>query len=337
MIYICNRANEKRGMIARLRIRICIAGFGLLAVFCVLNSVTHANVSVHQADNKRAPSIAYTVPRTYSSASTPDVAPQRQAITTGSRNVSVNIATGIPQPTTANDSYVFATILTLGEGTHKTIQRYVRQIDMWLRQIKCHGIPSSDIVVIIADSVQTSSYDQLLPHNVTFIRVPALSISGTQASYRDQVTKMYLWNLTAWSRVIYYDSDMFFMQSPLQCLQYCNITAELCAVPDIPGTREGSDRYFNAGFLIVRPSSRRFEYLTANIQMAANRRFAEQDMLNDLYMDNYTVLPRDCNVVWPRNIKDIGKSKTAIALHDKYDWTVQAIPPSHPIRICANI
>jgi hypothetical protein len=312
----------------------------MLVISIVLFSYTLYNVSTVAPASKRSHILATTL-YNYASSTTPAFPTIPSIITTNKPAVIYYNASSLsPQSrtsTTEFDSYVFATVLTRGEGTVESIRRYVGYVGAWIRQLVCHGIPAQRIVIVVADSVDESDYAHLTRYNVSFSRVPALSISGTQARYRDQVTKLHLWTLVSWYRVIYYDSDMFFMRSPLQCLRYCNISTELCAVPDIPGTRTGNDRYFNAGFMILRPSIRLFNHLVANLQMAAGRAFAEQDMLNDLFIDSYTVLPRDCNVVWPRKINDIGTSPTAVALHDKLDWVVQNVPANHPIRVCANI
>ena len=139
---------------------------------------------------------------------------------------------------------------------------------------------------------------------------------GEHQHYASMVTKLHVWNLTEYEQVAYFDSDMIVMKDPAQVFDACG-QAEFCAVRD-PGM---SDDYFNAGFMVVRPSADTFARLLNSTGLAKNKRFAEQDMLNSLFKNKWKRLPGVYNVLRPGK-NDVSSGET-VALHEKW-WELRA-------------
>ena len=84
-------------------------------------------------------------------------------------------------------------------------------------------------------------------------------------------------------------------------------TAEFCACEDsgTTGTTaersisnvSGGERYFNSGFMVFRPNRQVYEYLRSKIKEPSVRPFADQDLLNDYYRDNWKILSKKYNTM----------------------------------------
>jgi hypothetical protein len=97
-------------------------------------------------------------------------------------------------------------------------------------------------------------------------------------------------------QVVYYDTDFIFGKSPVECADACPSTAELCSSKDgewVNGVRGGS--YFNAGFMVMKPSALTAQNLIKNFQRAARREFAEQDYVNDFFKNKWHDLGHKCD------------------------------------------
>ena len=123
--------------------------------------------------------------------------------------------------------------------------------------------------------------------------------------------------MTEYKRVVYYDSDFIFTHSPATCVEHCPDAAPLCAVTDTGAwlSKDRGFKYFNAGFLALTPSTEEFRWLFANYKDAAQRQFAEQDLLNDRFRGKWHELKKACNHQMAR--RDDYLQETGIAYHAK--------------------
>jgi hypothetical protein len=235
-------------------------------------------------------------------------------------------------PTQARATTAYATLLSAGTS----LSPYVAMVTSWVRQLLCHGIQGRNIVVLVASNVPQDAYSHLASLNVTLRRVPVLTATGT-SRYSDTCTKLWIWSLTAWSRVVYYDADVFFLRSPEACAAMCPSDATLCAVRDPAGAwPRRDDRYFNSGFMVIRPSNATLAFLQSNVHRANGRTFGDQDLLNDVFKPDYVALPRICNFLHasddaPRAVN------SGVAVHEKLDVIRSLVPHEHRIRRCADI
>ena len=159
-----------------------------------------------------------------------------------------------------------------------------------------------------------TAIDQL----ATRIPVESLYSHGTGKSYENQITKFHLWNLTAYSRIAYFDSDHFFLRSPEYIFTECPEAYELCATKDIMlSTKKRA--YLNGGMLVLRPSREMYTILTTLRHMADNRTFAEQDMLNDIFRGKWHVMSSKWNQM---HVGTHGIKQDTVAIHEKY-WVLR--------------
>ena len=81
------------------------------------------------------------------------------------------------------------------------------------------------------------------------------------------LAQVLIWQLTEYARVLYYDSDVVFIKAPDGAIDACG-EAELCAAQDT-GLHY---RFFNAGFLVLRPSTERLDEFKARAPAASSAR-----------------------------------------------------------------
>lgn len=151
---------------------------------------------------------------------------------------------------------------------------------------------------------------------------------------------MWLWSLVKWKKVVYYDSDMFFLKPPWECASECPDTAELCAVSDPVGKWPASDpKYINTGFMVIKPSREKFEWLKQHTKMSHHRTFGDQDMLNDVFRENNVKLPKKCNFLHsPDDFRDVARTENdVVAVHEKMGQMRNMIPEGHFLRRCIAI
>ena len=138
----------------------------------------------------------------------------------------------------------------------------------------------------------------------------------------NQATKLYLFNMTEYESVAYFDSDTYFRQDPHQCIAACKSKHALCAAANRQDGLHGAS-YFNAGVMVIRPNRMLFRCLHANYQAGASRPYCEQDMLNDFFCSRdgsrcssaVGWLPQRCNVQAP-SYHSFAAGSTAVVIHE---------------------
>ena len=229
-----------------------------------------------------------------------------------------------------NASVVFVTLLTNSITTE-----YSLNTERWVKQLLCVGVAHNDIMILVTPNVNVK---RLQKYNVHIHTVPAISVGTKIARYKLTPTKIYLWTLIQYKKVIYYDTDMFFFRNPYECYSLCPIQAKLCVVSDPAANFPKSDpNYFNSGFMILSPSLETFNFLKSNIHIANGKTFSDQDMLNIVFKNTHTFVDSKCNLLHaPDDFPNIAKSKSVVAVHEKFIFFARLIPDNHPIRLCIN-
>lgn len=101
---------------------------------------------------------------------------------------------------------VFVTLLS--GGSYHGVP-YATNVLNWVKQLQCHGVPNASILVLVADSVSANDNAVVAGLGVPLRHVPTIETPAGDARYFRTSTKIWLWNLAEWKKVVYYDSDMF--------------------------------------------------------------------------------------------------------------------------------
>eukprot|EP01039_Chlorochromonas_danica_P006912 gene6912-7639_t len=122
--------------------------------------------------------------------------------------------------------------------------------------------PTVPIEILIEDSVSVATQKRIKALGVLAILVPAIDApfswdnsesSVTPCWAKSQYTKLHIWQLTKYRRVVYIDADCLVCQ-PLD--ELLALQTDFAACPDIfPPDR------FNAGVLVIQPSEETFQRL----------------------------------------------------------------------------
>lgn len=236
-----------------------------------------------------------------------------------------------------SQTVIFVTLLT---NSVQESREHSENTERWVQQLLCLNVSATDIMVLVTDDVDAETKTKLKLMGVHIREVTTIKVDGT-ARYERTTTKIYLWTLVEYDKVVYYDSDMWFFKSPSECVCECLVTAELCVVADPAGKWPHSDpNYFNSGFMILKPSMKTFELLRSNIRLAQHQTFGDQDLLNNVFSHNHHFLPsgRKCNFLHaPDDAPNVPRTDNDIvAVHEKVRHMQGLIPSDHWLRSCVT-
>ena len=223
--------------------------------------------------------------------------------------------------------------ILIGPMKEKKYMSLLRSFEVTLRKSGYE----EDIYVLVTPDVVLRDYISQIT-SIKFIQVDKISSrSGHEQSshYASLFTKIAIFNLEQFDRVIYYDLDFIFQSNPITAYASCG-TATLCACQDIGMTREmlkESDletiltpsKYFNAGFIVLKPNKKVYDDLMALIKSPTELdrtrlqtyKFAEQDLLNVYFKDKWKDLDKSYNLMHIQAV-----SLAAVAIHEKL-WILQ--------------
>lgn len=220
---------------------------------------------------------------------------------------------------------VFATLVCFGR--YQDPGTYLAMTENWVRQLQYYGVPLEQQLLIVTTDLESKYVERARRLGTKMLLKEPLKTK--KGRWEDQATKLHLWNLTMYDRIVYYDSDFIFKQSPLKCLAQCSPSATLCAVADNKRPVPWKNfwfvrkwRYFNAGFMVIKPSSAEFEWLHKHVESARRMSYAEQDYLNARFDTGVQYISPMCNILQPGE-KDF-TNPNAIALHAKI-WDVESM------------
>ena len=192
--------------------------------------------------------------------------------------------------------------------------------------------PTRAVLVITLDEPENYSPLQQLGANVVQVKSlgPRYSNPSAQKRYTKNWSKLNLWRFEElYSRIFYIDADVYVRASPGAVFKDCPSGSSLCAVQDT-GLREG---YFNAGVFMLTPSENTYQILeeqmnklTESVLRHSTFRFAEQDLMNNVFARVWTPLPYKYNAQWYKADSKVALQDLVI-VHDKF-WTKTALNPA---------
>jgi alpha-N-acetylglucosamine transferase len=122
-------------------------------------------------------------------------------------------------------------------------------------------------------------------------KISARDEQNTFARFRDQFTKLILWNMTEYKSVVYFDSDTFVINnivSLLEVYKRINNTYKIAVTKDIRGGKWMNT--FNMGVFSIKPNRSEFNRL---IQLKSDKnlkfetKMSEQGFLNVVYKNKW--------------------------------------------------
>lgn len=121
----------------------------------------------------------------------------------------------------------------------------------------------------------------------TVDRIPPRDELKTYPKFRDQFTKLVLWNMTQFKTVNYFDSDTFVIGNIDILLNMGNHLNEVKKIGVTRDIRDGRwQQTFNMGVFVIQPNQREFERLIKlkdEFNFKYEDKMAEQGFLNEVY------------------------------------------------------
>lgn len=133
---------------------------------------------------------------------------------------------------------------------------------------------SYPICVLVGPEVSDITVTRLNSLASEVIRVENISSNceSTSSWAHSQYTKLNIWNLTQYEKVVYIDADCIVMDNVDELF---SLQSDFAACPDIfPPDK------FNAGVLVIRPSIERFQWLVSNISRLSSYDGGDTGFLN---------------------------------------------------------
>ncbi|KAK5995854.1 Glycogenin-1 [Cladobotryum mycophilum] len=150
-------------------------------------------------------------------------------------------------------------------------------------------------VLVTLDSVSAEAVAKLktvYDHVISVPRIrnekPANLYLMNRTDLHSAFTKIHLWKLTQFSRVVYIDADVVAYRSPDELF---NIPHAFGAAPDI-----GWPDIFNTGVMVLSPNLGDFHALSALAERGVSFDGADQGLLNQYFGSNFHRLPFTYNV-----------------------------------------
>ncbi|KOS17338.1 Glycogenin-1 [Escovopsis weberi] len=150
-------------------------------------------------------------------------------------------------------------------------------------------------VLVTTDSVSEEAiaklrtvYDYVIPVPRIQNDRPANLHLMNRSDLHSAFTKIHLWRLTQFSRIVYIDADIVAYRAPDELF---NIPHIFGAAPDI-----GWPDIFNTGVMVLTPNMGDFHALTAMTERGISFDGADQGLLNQYFGSNYHRLPFTYNV-----------------------------------------
>jgi len=117
-------------------------------------------------------------------------------------------------------------------------------------------------------------------------RIPPPSGLKVGYQYRDQYTKIQLWSMTEFKKIVYIDSDTLVLQN-IDELFY--LPYSFNAAKDVWTFKW--DTKFNAGTLVLTPSKKVYDAMLLALSSSAVGSRAEQDFMNEFFAFRWATLP----------------------------------------------
>jgi hypothetical protein len=215
-------------------------------------------------------------------------------------------------------------IVTLLSGPPGNAEKYVRLLHFFVYSLRNAGYNKEIVVMHTRDyPINHAKLARLL--QVRLVPVEKITIPDNKKNkqYGTMLTKLHIWNLVEYQQVMYYDCDFIFQHNPEPAFDECS-WSKLCATVDTGMAQfdktieHGS--YFNAGFLVIRPSKETYQSLFSKRAEAYHRAFVEQDLLNVVYKNVWGKLNQKYNLMHCYMKKKIDGE--IVAIHEKM-WVLR--------------
>mmetsp|Transcript_904 Transcript_904/g.932 ORF Transcript_904/g.932 Transcript_904/m.932 type:complete len:333 (-) Transcript_904:120-1118(-) len=221
-----------------------------------------------------------------------------------------------PAPPKATGRKAIVTLLCGGgEQANTRYTRFLHAFAYTLRNAQYGG----EVLVLYTDDFPIGMVQQTMERfHLLSKKVQLLSIPDTGHKYSKMLTKLHLWNLLEYEQIIYYDVDFIFQGNPFPAFADCGSMTPFCAVLD-QGIRqmknyEHKRSYFNAGFLVLKPSKETYQKLLSRQREAFTASFVEQDLLNAFFRD-WKMLDLKYNLMHSYKLHQIDPQ--IVAVHEK--------------------
>jgi len=231
---------------------------------------------------------------------------------------------------TINEKEVYATFLSTrvgknapeGEFEHDWYYKSTRVlIHRLLRNPSTRG--RRRVVVLVTENVAQWKRERLAADGAVIILVPIIqipNIPSREATWVDQFTKLQLWKLTEYERIVYMDSDLFPLINTeelfhLDLDQHSSqdppFNYSFAATPNLVGKNDKGQLIigpgFNAGFFVLKPDQAMFDRIWARAmdpeQPWNMNKDMEQGLLNDIFVTSgHSPMYR---LEWTWNVKDM--------------------------------
>lgn len=158
-----------------------------------------------------------------------------------------------------------------------------------------------DLLVLISDNVPKDKVTILTSNNIMIKYVPVIfnpyPLGADERSYKYTLTKLNIFNLTEFRKIIYIDADML----ACGCLEELFDKPHMSAVTAgslHPSNHDWND--LNSGLLVIEPNKKLFEKLTAAVGKLPSKDGSDQGFLHEFYkgweLDPTLHLPHHYNV-----------------------------------------
>lgn len=224
----------------------------------------------------------------------------------------------------------------LAEAMHRDMPILSSQlnldVDVALLEMEERPIPPK-----IWRSLQTSWWQS----KITRPRIAPRS-EGMEAyeRYKNQFTKLHLWNIVQYDWIMYVDSDILVLHSLLPCI--ADVMSSLGEKNRINIAAVGEqglwENLFNMGMFMLQPSAHEFDSILCKLHGTTSNCSAipflepwmEQGLLNTVYQSNWTRMPIKCSMnlaLWQQPWRDTvwrPNATSIVAIHftmaKPWDW-----------------
>jgi glycogenin glucosyltransferase len=184
-------------------------------------------------------------------------------------------------------SQCFATLLS--------DDKYFNGVSVLIKTLQKHNPESKIPIVVLVDETRVSSTTikrlssmcsevkavQPLVHKATAPHTSAGEGSDQPSWASSEMTKLHIWDLTTYEQVFYIDADCMVIGNISNVFEQCQ-DVDFAAAPDVfPPDR------FNAGVMVIKPSSERFAELCLALETLPSYDGGDTGFLNAFMPDWY--------------------------------------------------
>jgi hypothetical protein len=191
-----------------------------------------------------------------------------------------------------------AIVTFLCGGTSELVTHYEKTLRAFAYSLRKTGYDGEILILHTPEFPLTTIASSIEQFHLRTLKVPRVSIGDEGHRYENMMTKLHIWSLIHYSQLIYYDVDKIFLQNPITAFASCGNSTDLCAVFD-QGIEDFQidlvvpvEKYFNAGFLVLKPDVAIHKMLMGRVFEASIYPFVEQDLLNKVFQEMTSLMSK---------------------------------------------